>query len=79
MNMDDWGRTLALLGVGLLVLGGVLMLLGRVPVLKHFGRLPGDIRITGEHFSCFFPLVSMLIVSVLLSLVLNIIIRLLNR
>ena len=79
MDMDDLGRTLALLGVGLLVLGGVLMLLGRVPVLKHFGRLPGDIHIEGDNFSCFFPVVSMLIVSVLLSLALNIIIRLLNR
>lgn len=77
--MDDLGRTLALLGVGLLVLGGVLMLLGRVPVFKQFGHLPGDIRIEGEHFSCFAPIVSMLILSVLLSLVLNIIIRLLNR
>ena len=79
MNLDDVGRTLALLGVGLLVVGGALMLLGRVPVFKHLGRLPGDIRIEGEHFSCFFPLVSMLIVSVLLSLILNLIIRLLNR
>jgi len=79
MNIDEMGRLLAFLGVGLLVFGGVLMLVGRVPVLRHFGRLPGDIRIEGEHFSCFFPIVSMIIVSVILSLVLNIVIRLLNR
>ncbi len=79
MSVDELGRTLALLGVGLLVLGGALMLLGRVPLLKQLGHLPGDIRIEGEHFSCFFPIVSMIVVSVLLSLVLNLIIRLLNR
>ncbi len=79
MNIDEMGRLLAFLGVGLLVFGGVLMLVGRVPVLRHFGRLPGDIHIEGEHFSCFFPIVSMIIVSVILSLVLNLIIRLLNR
>ncbi len=79
MNLDDLGRMLALLGVGLLVIGGALMLLGRVPVLKDFGRLPGDIHIEGDNFSCFFPVVSMLIVSVLLSVILNIVLRLLNR
>ena len=79
MDLNTAGRWLMLIGIALLVLGGLFMLLSRVPVLKHLGHLPGDIRIEGEHFSCFFPITSMILVGLLLSLVLNLILRLLNR
>lgn len=79
MDLNVLGRLIVLLGIGLLLLGGVLMLFSRVPGLRSLGQLPGDIRIQGENFSCFFPIVSMIIVSVLLSLALNIIIRLVSR
>ena len=59
--------------------GALLTVAGRLPLLRELGHLPGDIRIERENFSCFFPLVSMLLVSLLLSLVLNVILRLLNR
>lgn len=79
MDLNTLGRTIALLGLGLLVLGGLLMLFSRVPVLRELGRLPGDIRIEGENVTCFVPIVSMIIISILLSLALNIIVRLLSR
>ena len=79
MDLNTTGRLVLLLGVALMVVGGLLMLFGRVPVLKHLGKLPGDIHIQGEHFSCFLPIMSMIIISVLLSLALNIILRLVNR
>ena len=79
MDLQTVGRWVLFLGAALLILGGVLMLLSRVPFLKNLGHLPGDIRIEGEHFSCFAPIVSMIIISVLLSLVLNLLLRLLNR
>jgi hypothetical protein len=41
--------------------------------------MPGDIRVQSNSFSCFFPIVSMIILSILLSLALNIVLRLLNR
>jgi hypothetical protein len=44
-------------------------------LLNWFGRLPGDIRIENESTHIFIPITSMIIVSVLLSLLLN----LLNR
>lgn len=79
MDLSTLGRMIVLLGIGLLILGGILMLFSRIPGLRSLGNLPGDIRIEGSNFSCFFPVVSMIIISVLLSLALNIIIRLFGR
>ncbi len=79
MELDQLGKLLLLIGGGIVLLGGLFLLASRIPGLNRFGRLPGDIRIEGENFSCFAPIVSMLILSILLSLALNIIVRLLNR
>lgn len=79
MDLGTIGRLIFLFGIGIAVLGGVLMLFGQIPGLKNLGRLPGDIHIRSGNFSCFFPVVSMIILSILLSIGLNIVIRLLNR
>jgi hypothetical protein len=79
MDLNAFGRLVIYLGIALVVLGGVLILFSRVPVLKHLGHLPGDIRVEGNNFSCFFPLASMILISILLSLALSIALRLLNR
>jgi hypothetical protein len=58
----------------LLALGLVIAAVGLVwvlsPSLPWLGRLPGDIRIEGEHFRFYFPLVTCLLLSLALSLVL---------
>lgn len=58
----------------LLILGLVLAAVGLVwllaPSIPWMGRLPGDIRIERENFRFYFPLVTCLLLSVLLSLVL---------
>ncbi len=79
MTFNDLGRLIILAGIALILVGGLFLVIGRVPLLKHLGHLPGDIRIEGKNYSCFFPLVSMIIISLLLSLALNIVIRLINR
>ncbi len=59
------GRTLIGLGL-LLIVAGVLITLGeRLPL--RLGRLPGDIVIRGKNSAFYFPIVTCLIVSVLLS------------
>lgn len=70
------------MGVGrlLLVLGLVLVVLGLVwlyapGLLAWFGRLPGDIRIEREGFRFYFPITSMLLVSLAVSLLLNLLLR----
>jgi hypothetical protein len=57
-----------LIGVGLLiaVFGAVLLLLGRTNL--PLGRLPGDILYRGKHTTFYFPLMTSIVVSVVLSL-----------
>lgn len=68
MNGMDIGRLLITLGMALIVLGGVVMLLSRFTSL---GLLPGDIFIKGEHGSFYFPVISCIVVSIILSVILN--------
>jgi hypothetical protein len=75
-DLSSMGRWLIIAGLGIVLLGGLLLLLGRVPFL---GRLPGDIRIQTERVSCFVPIVSSLLISLLLTIVLNVIVYFLNR
>lgn len=44
MSLDTIGRWLLAAGVGMAVLGGLLILLGKIPFLNQLGHLPGDIR-----------------------------------
>lgn len=81
LQLDSLGKWLIAIGVGIAALGGLLFLLGKVPGLDRFGTLPGDIRWQSAdgRVSCFVPIVSMLLLSVILTVVLNVIVRLLNR
>lgn len=77
--MESLGRALLGLGIVLAITGGVLLLLSRLPFLGNLGHLPGDIRIEGQGFSCFIPLTSMLLISAILTVLLNVILRILRR
>ena len=76
MSFAELGKWLVIAGVGLALLGGVIWLLGHIP---FFGNLPGDIHIQTQNFGCFIPIVSMIILSILATIVLNIIIRIVNK
>ena len=56
-----------------LIIGGILLvvfgILANSGVLYWFGRLPGDIRVERENMRFYFPIVSMVVVSVVLSLI----------
>jgi len=75
--MIPFARILIILGLILVVTGGLVYLLARVGL--PVGHLPGDIRIQTENFTCFFPLTTMIIVSVVLTIILNLVVRFLNR
>ncbi len=76
MDLSDVGRFVFITGIVLALLGALLMLGGRIPGL---GRLPGDIVIQRDGFTFFFPLATMLIISIVLTIVLNVLARLLSR
>jgi hypothetical protein len=62
---DGIGKTLLILGLVLVFLGGVLILLPKIPWI---GKLPGDLFFKGEKVSFYFPITTCIIVSILLTL-----------
>ena len=66
--MVELGRIFLMLGIALIVIGGVILLLGRTGL--PIGRLPGDILYRGKHTTFYFPLATSILISVVLSVVL---------
>jgi hypothetical protein len=66
----DVGKLIVIVGV-IVTLVGLLMWSGFAP--KWLGRLPGDIRIEREHSSFYFPIVTCIILSIVLSLLFSLI------
>jgi hypothetical protein len=63
-------RWIILLGAALLLIGLILQF---APwLLNWFGRLPGDIRITSGRTRIFIPITSMVIISIVLTILINI-------
>ncbi len=75
--MENLARILVILGLVLIVAGGLFYLAARLNL--PLGHLPGDIRIETGNITCFFPLATMILLSILLTVGLNLIIRLLNK
>ena len=63
--MAEIGKTLIVVGGALVLLGVLLSLGGKLPWL---GRLPGDIVIQRDNFTFYFPVVTSIVISVVLSL-----------
>lgn len=61
------GRLLIVAGVVLIVAGVIVTLLGRLPI--KLGRLPGDIYYHGRNGGFYFPVVTCLLLSVILSVI----------
>jgi glycerol uptake facilitator-like aquaporin len=67
------GKMITLVGIALVLIG---LAVTYAPWLVNwFGRLPGDIRIQNEKSFVYIPIVSMLIVSVVLTLIVNLFFR----
>jgi len=71
--MTDIGRILIILGVVLLVAGGLFIMLPRFGL--PLGRLPGDLRFETGQFTCFIPIATSIILSILLTISLNLLAR----
>lgn len=64
------------IGNWLLVLGAFFLIAGLIAksgALGWFGHLPGDIHVKREGFQFYFPLASMIVISVVLSLLISVI------
>ena len=69
------GKYIIIVGVCIL-LAGILIYFFH-DYFKWFGKLPGDIRIEKENFRFYFPIVTMLVISIAITLIVNVIKRLL--
>lgn len=72
LGLESIGKNLIIFGVILISIGVVLFAFGKIP---WFGRLPGDVIVRREGFVFYFPVVTMIIVSIVLTIIFNLIAR----
>jgi hypothetical protein len=75
--MENLARGLMFVGIAIFLIGGGIYLAAKFGI--PLGRLPGDIHIEGKNGSFYFPITSSILVSVLLTILLNLISRFLNK
>lgn len=72
-------------GIGkiLLIVGGIAVILGLILVFSQhvpfLGKLPGDVFIKREGFSFYFPIVTMLVLSIVITIIVNVILYFMNK
>ena len=71
--MTDFARLLIIIGL-VIAFTGVLVLIA-AKLFPWLGNLPGDFRVERENFKFYIPLATMLLISILASILLNIVIR----
>ncbi|MEE9443485.1 MAG: DUF2905 family protein [candidate division Zixibacteria bacterium] len=70
--MQALGKFLILFGV-IIVIAGIIMILA--PKIPFLGKLPGDFNFRGKNYSIYFPLMSSIIISIILTIILNLFFR----
>jgi thiosulfate reductase cytochrome b subunit len=68
MNITGIGKVLMIVGAVLVLIGLVLVVKDKIPWV---GRLPGDIYVKRNTFSCYFPLTTCIIISIVVTLLLT--------
>lgn len=76
-DLSNAARLLVIIGLAIAALGAGLLLVSRTGF--PLGRLPGDFRFETGSLTCFVPLASMILLSLGLTLVANLIIRLISK
>ena len=74
--LETMGKMLLMFGAIFLVLGLIVVTLAKVPLA---GRLPGDIHLRLGNASCYFSLMTGIVLSILATLVLNLILWLVRK
>jgi len=68
MPQNEIGKILILVGLLSIAIGGILIISQKIPFL---GKLPGDIFYKKNNFSFYFPLMTSILISVLLTFIIN--------
>jgi DUF2905 family protein len=75
--MENLARFLVIGGIVLILIGGGVYLASKFGI--PLGRLPGDIHIEGKNGSFYFPVVTSIVLSILFTIILNVIVRLFRK
>lgn len=71
--MADFGRILIIIGATL-VFSGVVIIIA-IRYFPWLGQLPGDFRLEGDNYKIYFPFATMIIISIVGAILLNIFLR----
>jgi hypothetical protein len=77
MDLAGIGKWIVLTGLVLVLVGAAIWLAGRIGL--PLGRLPGDISVQRERFSFHFPVVTCIVISVVLTLLMNLLAHLFRK
>jgi hypothetical protein len=72
---EQLGRFLIVAGLALALIGAVITFAPRIQGLRELGRLPGDLVVERGSFTLFIPIVSSIVITVVLTILVNLIIR----
>jgi len=72
IDLSGLGKFLVLFGIIIIIVGLILILFPKIPFL---GKLPGDILIKRDNFTFYFPLATSIILSLILTIILNLLLR----
>lgn len=75
MDLQGIGKLVVIAGIALAVLGLVIWFGGRLGL----GSLPGDLRFGDDRWGCYVPIGTMIVLSLVLTIVVNLLLRLFNR
>lgn len=70
MEINSLGKIIIVTGIFLVVFGSLILLSPKIPLI---GKLPGDILVKRGSFTFFFPLASSIIISLIITIILNLI------
>ena len=66
---EHTGKIIIIIGLVIILLGLIIYFKNNIPIVKNFGKLPGDIKIERENFTFYFPLGTSVILSIILSMI----------
>ncbi len=69
-NFNDLGRILIYVGILITVIGGLIYFFGNS--FSWLGHLPGDIKVEKENFAFYFPITTMILISLILNIIIKI-------
>ena len=70
---QSWGKYIIFIGVAVVLIGAIVYFFG--DKLHWIGRLPGDIRVEKENTRFYFPITTMILLSLLLTVIVNVVKR----